>query len=152
MKKYALLLLSILICSLNVTAQTAKWAQRIYGPNYEIVDQVTYDNSGNIYVVGRTSSLTLTFNNGVSLPGSFGEDAFFAKYNSNGVCQWAQKLSGNSSDGVKTIAIDATGNIYIGGYFYSPTLTFNNGISVSNGGNSDGFIAKYNSEGVCQWA
>jgi hypothetical protein len=57
----------------------------------------------------------------------------------------------NSYDDVYSINTDANGNLYVAGYFDSPKLTFNNGIMLSSSGFHDGFIAKYNSDGVCQW-
>ncbi len=42
-----------------------------------------------------------------------------------------------------SISTDANRNVYVAGYFESPTLSFNNGITLSNSGESDAYIAKY---------
>jgi hypothetical protein len=52
--------------------------------------------------------------------------------------------------------LDATNNVYISGYYTSATLTIKNANgstfqTLSNTGNNDIFIAKYNSNGICQW-
>jgi hypothetical protein len=56
--------------------------------------------------------------------------------------------STNSNYGLD-VAADATGNVYIVGY-YSGTATFGT-TSITSAGNADIFVAKYNSNGVLQW-
>ncbi len=63
--------------------------------------------------------------------------------------------TGTSHEEVTAVFVDSSGNIYLGGYFYSSSLGFGNGITLTNwgvGGSSDFFVVKYNSSGVAQWA
>ncbi|NLO18798.1 MAG: hypothetical protein GX121_02795 [Ignavibacteria bacterium] len=129
-----------------------QWAQRIAGTSGDCAFSVSSDASGNVYVAGDFSSTTLSFNNGVIITNSGSGDAFLAKYNSIGVCQWAQKIAGTDYDRIFSISADASGNAFVVGYFWSPTITFNNGVILSNSGVESGFLAKYDSDGVCQWA
>jgi hypothetical protein len=53
--------------------------------------------SGNVYVAGHFISASLIFNNGISLLHSGnGYDVYIAKYNSSGVCQWAEIIGGKN--------------------------------------------------------
>ena len=133
-------------------APNCQWAQKIGGDSSDYASSTTVDALGNIYVTGYFSSLTLNFNNGISLNNSGLNDAYIAKYNASGTCQWAQKIGGIGEDKANSIAVDASGNVYVSGKFNSSTLNLNNGINLNNNGSIDAFIAKYNSSGLCQWA
>lgn len=61
--------------------------------------------------------------------------------------------SGGSSspfDRGNSVAVDADGNMYVAGNF-SETAEFG-ALSVTSAGDQDGFIVKYNDQGVEQWA
>ncbi|NLO18341.1 MAG: T9SS type A sorting domain-containing protein, partial [Ignavibacteria bacterium] len=130
-----------------------QWAEKIAGTNIEYARSISTDANANIYVAGYFKSSTLTFNNDIELLNSGSNDAFIARYNSDGMCQWAEKVAGTNVDNASSVSTDVNGNVYVTGDFFSDTLTFNNGITLSNsGGRRYSFIAKYNSDGICQWA
>lgn len=155
-KKDLLLLIFLLIANNLANAQFCSWVQSISGTNSDYAQSIAVDLSGNVYVAGYFKSSTLTFNNGITLSNttsSFYIDAYVAKYNSAGICQWAQKVSGTDNDFVQRISIDNNGNIYIAGNFSSSTLTFNNSITLTKSTSGyDAFLAKFNSAGLCLWA
>ena len=91
---------------------------------------IAVDGSGNIYVTGKARAAGAG-------AGSF----LIAKYNSAGVVQWQRTLSGSSVDEAFAIAVDSSGNAYIGGSSYS----------YSGGSRRDFSVAKYNTSGVIQW-
>jgi len=147
--------LALILCySITSYAQNpeCQWAQKIGGSYYDYTCSIAIDSTGNAYVAGTFASSTLSFNNGISLTNSGGDDGYLAKYNSDGICQWAEKIAGSSQESITTIKSDDLGNIYIIGHFNSQVLNFNNNIFLENSGNSDGFIAKYDSSGNCLWA
>ena len=154
--KNLLLLFSIFFISfITSNSQTCQWAEKIAGTSYDYGNSIAVDGSGNVYVIGRFNSTTLTLNNGKSLTGggTNNYDIFLAKYNSSGICHWAEKIAGSSMDSGNSIAVDDSGNVYIAGDFHSGTLYFNNSKTLTNSTSSyDAYIAKYNSSGVCQWA
>ncbi len=165
-------------------------------------NSVSVDSSNNIYVTGYFN-VTCDFGNGNYLvAGGDASDVFVVKYNSSGVCQWAQKITGdtNGSEGLSVFAygsliyvtgtvgaptrqnlfvaqFDAntgtmlwgtipscTGNaqgtsiVYssataaaVTGYF-SGTINFGGGNSITSNGGYDIFIAQYDKEGTCLWA
>ena len=78
---------------------------------------------------------------------------------STGTAQWAVKISGTGDDVPQFVTTDSSGNVYIVGYYNSPSLTFynsdgNSTISnlTTNSGSNDVFLVKYNSNGTAQWA
>ena len=139
------------------------WAEKlVYGWSFSSLLNIAVDNLGNVYVADSFYS-SASFNNAISLKQNKNNDycdAFIAKYNSSGTCQWSEKIEGNGNDNIHCIKVDKADNICIGGSFNSLVLSFNNGISlINNEGpknhnsfNDDAFIAKYNSSGTCLWA
>lgn len=67
------------------------------------------------------------------------------KYNSSGKLQWQKAIYGNGSLVLNSIDVDASGNIIAAGY------TNANNLGVSNYGDYDGIIYKFNSAGDIQW-
>ncbi len=70
--------------------------------------------------------------------------------------QFYQPVSAGGNNGneiVTSVTGDTTGNVYAVGYFSSSSLTFgSSGISLTNTGTYDMFIAKYNKDGNVIWA
>ena len=121
--------------------QTAGGSLRAYGKS------ISLDAAGNVYVVGEYKG-TATFN-GISKTSEGENDLFIAKYNSSGVVQWVQSAGGPSFDSARSVAVDASGNVYIVGQYFG-TTTFE-GTSKTSAGSDDIFIAKYNASGAFQW-
>lgn len=116
---------------------------------------IAVDASGNAYVTGffqgtvdfdpsaATTNLTAT-----------NLDIFIVKLDASGNFVWAKSISGASSEAGHDITLDATGNIYITGYFYA-TVDFDPGAgtaNLSNGTGADIFVAKYDNNGNYIWA
>lgn len=120
------------------------------GTGYSTHDQaygIFEDASGNLYQTGYYEG-EITF--GTSTLSSLGSrDIFVAKVNKNGGWDWAVSAGGTSTDFSKDLTCDASGNIYVTGYFYG-TCYFGNQ-SVTAVGNSDVFIAKLSSSGEWLW-
>ncbi len=114
------------------------------------------DATNNIYLTGAING-TVVF--GLGEPNetnitTLNSDIFLSKYDTNGNLQWAIKAGGANFDGAKNIDLDANGNIYITGNFFD-TCTFAQSLpeeTFLNGVNESAFIAKYNTNGVLQWA
>jgi hypothetical protein len=80
------------------------------------------------------------------------QDVFIVKYDTSGLAQWATTISGTGSDGGYAIAIDSTG-VYVTGYYTSTSVvTLNNGKTLPISNDVDGFIVKYDTSGLAQWA
>ena len=116
------------------------------GTSIDAGNSIAVDALGNVYVTGSYDG-TANFG-GTSITSLGG--IFIAKYNSSGTIQWVRSAGGTTTDYALGIAVDASGSVYVTGY-YQGTSTFG-GTSISSvGSNADIFVAKYSSAGVFQW-
>ncbi|MGB3008410.1 MAG: SBBP repeat-containing protein, partial [Chitinophagaceae bacterium] len=141
------------------------FCQTIGGSNLDKINSITTDQAGNIYITGffRGSNVDfdpspatyfLTSNGeGGGDPG-YGGDIFIAKYSSIGQFQWAFNIGGTSlGDNGLSIEADASGNIFVGGYFRE-SIDFNpaSNVNILTASTGTAFLGKYNSSGQYQWA
>jgi hypothetical protein len=130
------------------------WAKSLGNLGDEEANDICTDATGNIYLAGFFQSDTLDFGNGIKIynSSSFAEP-FVAKFTSNGVIVWANSARGSEKDVALGVAVDASGNVFITGYFESDSLIFDTipSAQIKREDNSDLYIAKYNSSGAFQW-
>lgn len=148
---------ALLAYSNSATAQFAcNWANRVGLGNFsDEGNSVKVDASGNVYITGDFNGTNVDFGGGHLNTSHGGQDIFFAKYDANGVCQWAHSIGGATDDVGESIAVDAAGNVFICGHFTSDTVDFDPGASVANlvtNGNWTIFVAKYDMNGNYMWA
>lgn len=105
---------------------------------------VAVDGSGNAYVAGYTSSAS--FPSVGALQGVFGGlyDAFVMKVSAAGNSLLFSTLYGGSgADQASAIAVDAAGNIYVGGQTSSVNFPLHNALQSSNAGGNIGWLARF---------
>jgi hypothetical protein len=117
------------------------------GPSGDYAHAIAVDGAGNSYVTGEFQA-TSHFGS-VVLPNSGSNDAFVAKYDTNGNLIWVKKLGGGGDDRGGGISV-SNGNVYVTGFFQG-TVNFGGTILSSSGG-YDIFIVKFTGDGVFQWA
>ncbi|MBI4929666.1 MAG: hypothetical protein HY841_02810, partial [Bacteroidetes bacterium] len=101
------------------------WAQRAGGGgNNDAAWSMVVDNSGNIYLTGEFSSNTIIFGSTILSSPNNSADIFVVKYDSSGSVIWAIRVGGNDADIPKSIVADASGYVYVAGYFESPSISF----------------------------
>jgi len=121
--------------------------------DYGIADAT--DAAGNVYVTGRYRATPFILGPDTLIySGGIGDDIFLAKYDSSGNVLWAKNAVGMGADENTGIATDASGNVYITGYFYySDTLSFGPYMLINaNAATPDFFLAKYSPSGNVLWA
>lgn len=133
-----------------------QWARTWGGIYYDQGRAVAVDDSGNVYVAGPFEG-AVDFDPGDGTDNHSSVDAsdvFLSKFNSTGAFQWARTWGGTWPDSGRGVGVDASGNIYVSGYFRD-TVNFDPGggseIHSSNG-NNDVFLSKFDSSGSFQWA
>ena len=134
-----------------------EWAKVIGGNDLNNINSIVKSNDGGIVVVGNFSVSSIDFGNGVVLTKQGSDsstDGMIIKYNTDGECEWAKSIGGNSWEDVCSIARCNDGGYVIGGYFKSDSIDLGDGINLSNSGDGkyDGMLIKYNAEGKCEWA
>lgn len=138
------------------------WSKRMGSPTSDVGNGIKLDQDGNIYTVGKFTD-NVDFNPDPAVGAVFGlfgpgGDAFVQKLDPAGNFLWARKFGGQTAtaylDEAKSIDIDEFGDIYITGYFTSPSCNFDfvgSPALISLIGSSDAFITKLNSTGGHQW-
>ncbi len=125
------------------------WAKTAGGSSSDGGESIAIDSNGDVYVCGNMASATIMFD-AITLTNLGNSDSFIVKFNSNGTALWARIIGGASDDGSFDIQIDNNNNPYVLGYYYSPTINFGTTV-ITNAGDRDFYIAKYNSMGVPQF-
>lgn len=134
-----------------------QWAVQIAGTNYQTISDITIDAANNLYIVGTLRGNTTFYSNSISptyITTVGQEQAFFAKYNTNGELLWYKTAA--TSNGYNTramsIATDASNNAYVAGYF-SGNLVLGSINLTSNSNTEDICLLKLNSsDGAFLWA
>jgi hypothetical protein len=151
----------------------AQWATYVDGPNNDQMSAstcISIDSQNNICICGSYGGPTTLYNasgntqiaSSIILPTMTLTSSFLVKYNSSGIAQWATYLTGTSTSLSRTVEVDSQNNIYIGGSYNSTaaiTIQNVNGNTQSSSSitlpvttGSAGYLIKYNSSGVAQWA
>lgn len=125
-----------------------QWVQSAGGTGYDNGLSIAIDGNEKVYLTGNFTTTT-TFGT-INKTSVGGNDIFVAKFDP-ALSSWSyvQTFGGTQDDIPQSIALDASGNIYIAGVF-SGTTSFG-GISKISQGNNDIFVAKCNNSGVVQW-
>jgi len=114
-----------------------------------ISDNITY-NYVNSIKIDQNNNLIALWDSGKHWEFT---DIFISKFNEDGEILWREKIDASNDHltyGIK-IETDYQNNIYVLGDFYADTLKFNHDHFLLNKGNSDVFISKYSSDGICLW-
>lgn len=115
------------------------WIKQVGSDSPESPSGLVLDLDGNAYITGATNG---SFDQNIT---SGYEDSFIVKYNTTGDKVWSRQYGTSSVDHSTAIALDTTGNIYIGG---GTGGNFNGGSFPENG---DIFITKLRSDGLKLW-
>src|SRR5689334_14963992 len=95
-----------------------------YGPLNGAGASIAVDANSNSYVCGTTSPYA---------------GIFVSKISPTGAAVWTKTYATDrDSAAARSVAVDSGGNVYVGGM-------------ISNGGNLDGLVLKYDNNGNLQW-
>ena len=115
-----------------------KWVTRYDGPvnNDDLAYAIAIDNACNIYVTGQSRGLTHW-------------DYATIKYDSSSAEQWVARYSGAGYgwDEARAIAIDSACNIYVTGWSYDASTSFDYGTVKYDSSGVEKWVARYNGPG-----
>jgi hypothetical protein len=126
------------------------------------VNSLVVDASEQIYISGgfimpsvTIDGVTLTYQNHTH----FISRCYVAKLDNEGTCIWAKAGQANTDltnvSYSNAVAVDADGSVYMGGFFSTPTLVFDEIVLTKSNthlNSNNMFIVKYTSDGQALWA
>jgi len=128
----------------------ARWAEMISSSTVVNGSGIAVDSAGNLIVVGHFGGTLVQ--SAVTSAGL--DDGFLAKLSSvDGSIIWLKSFGADRSEFVRSVSLDASDNIYLGGS-YQGTVTIGSTTLTPSSGDADldGFVAKFASDGTAQWA
>jgi hypothetical protein len=134
---------------------TFVWARTWGGSEEDGGNSVDVDEYENVYVTGAFQGTSVDFNPdpaSVDPHSSNGAwDIFLSKFDSSGTFVWARTWGGSDYDDGNGVDVDAAGNVYVTGSFWSTSVDFNPDptevdLHSSNGG-YDVFLIKFKPDG-----
>jgi hypothetical protein len=129
------------------TNGTLLWARQLMGSGNERIGRIVTDAAGNVYFTGSySSSIQL---GSLSLPSVNFSSAYVASLDVQGQPRWLRQVSTNGAS-TSNVALDAAGNLYLSGSF-TQTVTLGT-ITLSSPNAVSILLAKFNPQGVVQWA
>jgi hypothetical protein len=136
------------ISKFSADGQTVFYSTYLGGSQPEWQYGIAVDPVGNAYISGYTESVDFPVVNALQATNHGGIDAFVAKVNAKGsALVYSTYLGGITDDTASSIAVDSSGNAYVGGYTKSTDFPVVSAIQAVNHGGIDAFVTRINSDG-----
>jgi hypothetical protein len=134
------------------------WAKRFGGYGDDAANDVAFDSSGNLIVVGTFAGANVDFG-GISLTSTYNPsqgqdvvpDVFIAKYSPTGSLLWVKSFGGINGEYGRGVAVDGSDNIIMVGALESANVAFGS-FTLSSSGSDDIVLAKLSPQGTVLWA
>jgi hypothetical protein len=132
----------------NAAGTAIEFATYLGGSGDDRALDLAVDALGQPVLVGSTSSTNFPVQSAFQGTSAGGRDAFISKLNAAGTgFIFSTYLGGAGQDEGRAAAVDASGNVYVGGATYSSNFPTLSAFQTMNGGGQDGFLAKFSSGG-----
>jgi hypothetical protein len=127
------------VLKLSPTGEIA-WLTYVGGPSRDTGHALALAPTGEVVMAGALES------------GGDGNNALVARLNSAGLEQERKVLGGSADDVARSVAVDANGNLYVGGEVRSASLATRGGFDAMFEGPAEGFVAMFPAKGGPGWA
>lgn len=133
----------IFVTKLNATGVTRVYSTYIGWSGFDWASSIATDTFGNAFVAGHTSSVRFANVGGVQSEFRGIYDGFIFKLNAaGGALSFSTLYGGALADQINAIAIDSSGNIFVGGQTSSNDLPTQAALQSSMAGTSSGWLAR----------
>ncbi len=126
-----------LLIKLSLTGSEG-WRKVFGTPETDVVNALTADGSGNLYLTGYTYG-----NLGGAQPG--GSDAFLRKFNANGGTLWTKQIGSSGDDAGNAVVAYSSGELYLAGEAGGALL------GSTHRGGQDAFLRRTDGNGNRVW-
>ncbi len=123
------------------------WVNNLVGPGDDNLWDLTVDDQGDCYFTGNYFS-TLVVGSDTLTASSAGGDFILGKVSGNGNFRWARTSDSGSNKIGLTVDMGPGGDVWMGGSFRGSSTIGN--FSLTNAGNADILLARYDSTGQIQ--
>lgn len=125
------------------------WSRAFGNTGYDGGHVVATDAAGNVYLTGEME-MAVNFG-GNDLTSAGAQDIFLAAFDAGGQHLWSRCFGDAGNDRPHALAVDAGGNVILGGFF-AGTVDFGGGSLSSESGSEDIFLAGFSADGAHQWS
>lgn len=116
-----------------------RWSRGIGGTANDAGRRLAVDGAGNVFMAGLYDGTADPGGGAVTSNG--GADLLVASYSSTGVPCWQLSLGGTADEAGYGIAVDGSGQVVVGGWFYDSFAM--GGSTLTSAGNMDIFVAAF---------
>ncbi|HEY3803744.1 MAG TPA: SBBP repeat-containing protein [Kofleriaceae bacterium] len=130
-----------------------EWIKSFGGRYKDTILHVAVDANGNIYIAGHFADVADFGGKPLTAHGGSDNDIVLAKYDRNGDHVWSENFGNEFNDVAGGIAVDPAGNITLVGSFENKgPISFGSGDEHTSLGESDAYVARFDTNGKLQWA
>ncbi|MCA9405528.1 MAG: SBBP repeat-containing protein [Candidatus Omnitrophica bacterium] len=138
----------VIIAQLDHVGENLLYSTFLGGSSDDIGYEMDIDQFGNVFVGGKTASSNFPTQNAFQSTYGGSQDGFVLKLNPlENTLYYSTYFGGSNGDIVHDVEVDCQGNLYTVGNSGSTDLFTIYALKAVNPSSTDGFIAKFNSEG-----
>ena len=130
------------VAKIDPSGAALAYSTYLGGSSDEAGHGIAVDSSGNAYVTGDTYSTDFPIQNPLQGTKAGSTDAFVTKIDPSAALAYSTYLGGSSGDSGGGIAVDFSGNAYVGGWTLSTDFPLKNPLQGTNAGVVDTFVTK----------
>ncbi|GAB3829980.1 SBBP repeat-containing protein [Hymenobacter jeollabukensis] len=120
----------------------ALWARSAGGAAYDVAQRLVLAPNGTPCLMGSFASTAASFG-ASSLTANGINDMFLSQLDAQGNWLWTAQAGGAGNDFGQGLSVDASGNLYLSGYFDGPTASFGAlSLTSAASGKERGFVAR----------